>query len=58
MKHATLFKKQFTNAEEFKSIAFQYIYPIGDIDLLFELPLNNNEPYSGLFEQVNRFNFV
>jgi hypothetical protein len=31
--------------------------PIGNLDLLVELPLDDKEPYSGLFEQVNKFNF-
>lgn len=40
-----------------KNIAFQYLHPMGDFDLVMELPLNNNQSYSGIFEQVNQFNF-
>jgi hypothetical protein len=40
-----------------KNAAFQYLYSLKNINLILELPLNNNDSYSGLFEQVNSFSF-
>ena len=43
LKHVTIFSKQFSNDQDMKNIAFQYLHPMGDFDLVMEIPLNNNE---------------
>jgi len=47
----------FNSSRLHKNAAFQYLYSLKNINLILELPLNNNDSYSGLFEQVNSFSF-
>jgi len=45
----------FNSSRLHKNAAFQYLYSLKNINLILELSLNNNDSYSGLFEQVNSF---
>jgi len=56
IKHVTLFGEAISSEGGLKNIASQYLYPIANPSMLLELPLDDIEPYSGLFEQVNKFN--
>lgn len=47
----------FNSSRLHKNAAFQYLYSLKNINLILELHLNNNDSYSGLFEQVNSFSF-
>ena len=51
-----MLSKTYDNDDEIKNIAFQY-QPPGK-DLLMELTLDNAEQNSGIFDQVNKFNFA
>ena len=57
IRHVTLFSEAISTEQELKNIAFRYLYPTKNPSMLMELPLDDNLPNSGLFEQVNKFDF-
>ena len=57
LRHFTFFQEQFLDDQRLKNIAFQYLYPTSNKNLLLELPLLDASDSSGLVEQVNNFQF-
>jgi len=57
LKHITFFQEQFLDERKIKNAAFQYLYPASNTNMLLEVLLTDNDPVSGLVEQVNHFTF-
>ena len=43
--------------QRIKNVAFQYLYPTSNTNMLLELPLTAADPFSAFFEQVNGVRF-
>jgi len=45
-----MFNQSIDSLININNIAFTYLYPVSNLNLLLQININNNNRYSGLFE--------